>query len=290
MLSVKEKNLCFMCIGAQKSGTTWLYEQLDKHPQVEMPPLKEIHYFDEIHRNVKTSLSARFFDKHWMNARWRKINKYLLIKLAKFNVREAKWFIRYLYSKRDWEWYDKLFQSSEEKISGDITPDYAVLNENLINEIILHYPNIKVIFLMRNPVERKWSHIKMVLGEKRKRHFSEVLEEEYLFACENWKDDIGNYPETIKSWQKHVGKSNFFIGFYDDLREDPVELYRNILKFLDINPIFDEKELKKVVYGGSNASIPPEAYNIILNQKIQEIDELKRMLGNIPATWPSRNV
>src|SRR2546423_15689927 len=36
----------FICIGAQKAGTGWLYEQLRNHPDFWMPPMKELHYFD----------------------------------------------------------------------------------------------------------------------------------------------------------------------------------------------------------------------------------------------------
>src|SRR6185295_12624998 len=36
----------FLCIGAQKAGTGWLYEQLRSHPGFWMPPMKELHYFD----------------------------------------------------------------------------------------------------------------------------------------------------------------------------------------------------------------------------------------------------
>ncbi|HTF04866.1 MAG TPA: sulfotransferase domain-containing protein [Bacteroidia bacterium] len=36
----------FMCIGTQKSGTTWLYSQLEEQPEVFMAKPKEIHYFD----------------------------------------------------------------------------------------------------------------------------------------------------------------------------------------------------------------------------------------------------
>jgi len=38
----------FLCIGAEKAGTTWLYEMLKAHPSVWMPPIKEIHYFDMV--------------------------------------------------------------------------------------------------------------------------------------------------------------------------------------------------------------------------------------------------
>src|ERR1700757_3086986 len=40
----------FLCVGAHKSGTTWLYQQLDSHPDFWMPPVKELHYFDQLSR------------------------------------------------------------------------------------------------------------------------------------------------------------------------------------------------------------------------------------------------
>ena len=37
----------FLCVGAQKAGTSWLYQQLEPHPDFWMPPVKELHYFDQ---------------------------------------------------------------------------------------------------------------------------------------------------------------------------------------------------------------------------------------------------
>jgi hypothetical protein len=39
----------FLCIGAQKAGTSWLYQNLQEHPGIWLPPIKEIHYFDYRH-------------------------------------------------------------------------------------------------------------------------------------------------------------------------------------------------------------------------------------------------
>jgi hypothetical protein len=36
----------FYCIGAQKAGTTWLFEMLKKHPEIHLPQYKEVHYWD----------------------------------------------------------------------------------------------------------------------------------------------------------------------------------------------------------------------------------------------------
>ena len=38
----------FIGIGAQKAGTTWLYDMLAQNPSIWLPPLKEVHYFDYI--------------------------------------------------------------------------------------------------------------------------------------------------------------------------------------------------------------------------------------------------
>jgi hypothetical protein len=54
----KEENCCsagdgrpdFLCVGAQKGGTSWLYQQLESHPDFWMPPVKELHYFDKLSR------------------------------------------------------------------------------------------------------------------------------------------------------------------------------------------------------------------------------------------------
>lgn len=45
----------FICIGAQRAGTTWLHECLGEHPDVYVPPEKELHFFD------------RFYDKGLKN-------------------------------------------------------------------------------------------------------------------------------------------------------------------------------------------------------------------------------
>ena len=52
----------FLCVGVHKGGTTWLYQQLDSHPDFWMPPLKELHYFDQLSR-VQRSSSSRCRDE-----------------------------------------------------------------------------------------------------------------------------------------------------------------------------------------------------------------------------------
>jgi hypothetical protein len=47
----------FLGIGAQKAGTTWLGRNLQAHPEVWMPRMKEVHYFEEkVHESRSTTL------------------------------------------------------------------------------------------------------------------------------------------------------------------------------------------------------------------------------------------
>ena len=47
----------FIGIGAQKGGTSWLHTNLEKHPQIWLPPMKELHYLDQ----GPASLAKRLF-------------------------------------------------------------------------------------------------------------------------------------------------------------------------------------------------------------------------------------
>ena len=48
----------FLGIGVQKAGTTWLYDQLQLQPEVQLARVKEVHYFDWFfHRPLKWYLS-----------------------------------------------------------------------------------------------------------------------------------------------------------------------------------------------------------------------------------------
>ena len=61
----------FLGIGAQKAGTTWLSHNLQLHPEVWMPPVKELHYFDEKIRR-RTNLVSRLRGTEPEELRWRR--------------------------------------------------------------------------------------------------------------------------------------------------------------------------------------------------------------------------
>ena len=59
----------FVCVGAQKAGTTWLARVLEDHPEIFMTPVKEIHYFDHV-AGITNHLNRRR-----MRSRYRKYHQ-----------------------------------------------------------------------------------------------------------------------------------------------------------------------------------------------------------------------
>ena len=65
----------FLCIGAQRAGTTWLYDLLASHPEVYVPSRrKEVHYFDWYY-DRGLSWYTRFFPPQGEVARYRAVGE-----------------------------------------------------------------------------------------------------------------------------------------------------------------------------------------------------------------------
>lgn len=100
----------FMIIGAQKAGTTALYEYLSMHPQIQPTKIKELHYF-----NCESQY------------------------------------------KKGIKFYRSLFQlDTKSKLTFDASPGY-LNNVNAPQRIYEHNPKVKIIILLRDPVERAYS-------------------------------------------------------------------------------------------------------------------------------------
>ena len=285
-----------MVIGAQKAGTTWLHANLSTHPQVVFPPLKELFFFNEIDAGIPTSLLGRKLNNHWLNIKWKKIVKQELPQaLRRGDKQKLLWFLRYLMVPRNLkrsslDRYDRLFPQVPGRISGDITPNYSLLSEGVVKAIADYYPDCKIIFIMRNPIERSWSQAKMNLGVLKGRNFESVPDNEirnYLLYNHS-NTQLSDYRATINRWSAYFTPDQLYFTFYDALEQDPTVFYRDVLSFLELNDTFDAVKLKRVVYGGVSVDLP-ESLEFILSQKYQEqIQFLATFFQNLPTNYPAQ--
>jgi len=207
----------FLCVGAHKAGTTWLYQQLDSHPDFWMPPVKELHYFDQLGR-VQRATDPRCRDER---------DRQFLEKLKSLSAEPGV----------DLENYGRLFEAKASLLSGDISPNYSTLNEEVIRQLVGYFPNLKVIFLARDPVERLWSHLSMEVHYRQIEPFDVTNIDEINRILSRRGMLLRSYPSAVVArWKRLVRPEQFRVYFFDDLQSNPAELRGSILRFLGADP------------------------------------------------------
>lgn len=264
----------FVCIGAQKAGTTWLYENLNGHPDVWTPPIKEVHYFNRVRTNE--ILLGDWDITHPEGIYNRYIKNQFPPSLD--TLRWLREFYRYRLSKN---WYLNLFDEkyTKGKTCGDITPAYSTLDDSGVNyaKKVLG-SKTPIIFILRNPIERSWSAAKMMFRYYDKDYKScnyadieELLKKPYLTLC-------GDYTNIITRWQERF--QNVHILTYDKICSSPTDFLEDISKLLNIRNQWDDKTIGKRVWGDAkNSPIPANIHNLLIEQYYLEMEKLYSLTG-----------
>ena len=229
----------FLIIGAQKGGTTSLYNYLIEHRLIKTARRKEVHFFD---RNFHKGVS----------------------------------------------WYRAFFPTTLEKyigesilkkpfVTGEGSPEY-LFYPHCAAKARRVLPDVKIIVLLRNPVDRAYSQYRHNLGwghEKQDISFEDALalEEERTkegrerAATEKNYHDFsyqraayvarGLYADQLARWMDLFPREQFLIIRTEDFYSDPGAIYKETLAFLNV-PILEPAGLKKgyKVYNQSRENTP----------------------------------
>jgi len=271
-LSARHAQPDFMCIGAHKSGTTWLYQQLDAHPDFWMPPVKELHYFDQLSR-VQRSSPPRCKDAR--DLRFLDSLESLITK-------------PYL----DLENYGRLFEPKGSLLSGDISPNYSTLSSKLVRQIIRYFPSLKVIFLARDPVQRFWSHLSMEVHYRQIEPFDATNIHEVNRNLLRRGMRLRSYPTAVVTrWKRYVHPDRFRVYFFDDLQGNPTELRRSILDFLGADPDKPSGQLKTDYNrwaGMEKLPLTIQVRSHLAHVFKKELKASAARLGGPAKEWPAR--
>ena len=269
----------FIIIGAPRSGTSWLYTVLRKHPSVHMPRIKELHFFDRSPDYPSPSFlyPERLIDR-WKNKSWReKAIKESINAFRKKAWDDFKWEIKWYFSNYNLKWYQSLFK--ERFINGEATPAYSLLEKKDIEIIKALNPNVKLIYILRNPIERDWSSYKKYL---RKNSPFQTQEEFDHFFGSGAMQSRSNYQANIERYRSVFDHSQLFIAFYDDIIENPSRFIEVICDYLKINfkDYGNSVDFSNRVNSTSPMGIEPMVLEVLRNRYAIEIKELSKYLNN----------
>ena len=216
----------FLCIGAKKAGTTWLHANLRQHPTVWMPPIKELRHFDS---NSKIP---------WLLYTIKKTENGNIARYALTRWRLARvWLLRYLCAYRSDAWYSSLFLPSAKQICGEIAPTYAPLAPAKIARVKRWLPHAKIIYLLRDPVERLWSNQKMWVDKYRHEQIDNLPQQQVIQDLDRrWSllTPDGDYLGNLERWQTHYAPDHLAIRYFEELEANPVAFFKSILTYLEL--------------------------------------------------------
>jgi hypothetical protein len=215
----------FIIIGVQKGGTTSLYNYLIQHPCVASAFAKEVHFFDNHTPAHNYGKGMAWYRSHF---------EYGGYKL-----------------------YKKLVYG-QNLITGEGSPDY-IFDTHAPQRIAARMPPVKLIALLRNPIDRAYSHYlhnvkasnsydvgredlsfeeaidreeDRLHGEKEK-----LLQDESYFSYNYMHYSYlsrGMYADQLKTWFDLFPKEQILVVSSEDFFANPSHIFQQVLDFLKL--------------------------------------------------------
>lgn len=259
----------FICIGAPKAGTTWLFDNLKRHPEIWLPPHKSFQFFSGLAYEVRRKKLKRL-------GLWKA--------LFGSGIKYFFWNLNYFFSRRiDVHWYRSMYNIVRGKIAGEISPSYTILTHSQIKNIIDINPDIKIIFLMRNPIERLWSHAMLNLVKNQKFNPQEITDDKYISHFQiDGQQSRTDYIGILEKWENIIPQDNFFVGFFDDISLKPDSLLKEICDFLDVDFSLEyfKESYKRNIFKGPHEKIPKGVLKFLCDQQRNQITSLHKRFKN----------
>jgi hypothetical protein len=287
---MRDRGPDFLGIGAIRAGTSWLTANMRGHPGLWITPIKELHYFDEQEVNPGLSLRHRIWGDHPLDRYWRRFLQHEAQRATKpRRLRRSAWSLRFLFFTHSDAGYRRLFAPAGDRVAGEITPAYGTLPPAAIARVRELFPDLKLILLMRNPVERTWSHCRMRLAELEGRPFDAVPHEQIMAFLDSEAARAGSdYPGIVDAWSRAFPADRILIEWFDRVIEDPEGLLRHVYEFLGV-PTTDPRayhSASRRIHAGVGPGDVPEPYRSHLARRFMGlIEETHRRYGSYAARW-----
>ena len=254
----KIERLDFIVVGAQKSGTTALHYFLRKHPQIALPERQELHFFDD------DEIFSRPVDYDLLHRQFRPVAGSTLLRFA----------------------------TARQAIAGEVTPSYLYWKPAM--ERIWNYNRqIKLVILLRNPIDRAFAHWNMqrfkdreplgfldALKEEPRRLAQPLTIESRRFAYV----DRGFYSGQLERVFKFFPREQVHFVKFEGFRDRKQETLDGVFEFLGVKPLrrIRDKDRNIVPY---ERTITAEEREYLSEVFSAEITKLEQMLGWDCSDW-----
>ena len=143
-------------------------------------------------------------------------------------------------------------------VQGEITPRY-LLYENALRRIKQHYPDAKIIIILREPVDRAFSQYKYFRFNKKKED-----KKDFLAALESdfHEDYIGKslyYPQLTRVY-RIFDPQQVLVIFTSDISENPSGLIRQVYGFLGVSTDYSPAYIDRKINSSQDGYFDPPVF------------------------------
>ena len=122
-------------------------------------------------------------------------------------------------------------------VAGEITPAYAILPAPKIATAKAWMPDLKLLFMLRDPVQRAWSHARKDFPKFHDKPAEEAgVDELIAFADQPQVAARSDYLTCLRAWLAHFDSDQLWCGFLDNAAADPAATLTNLFTFLGVDP------------------------------------------------------
>jgi hypothetical protein len=279
----------FLGIGAHKGGTTWLYRQLEAHPEIRFStdgqgagriPVKERHFW------------CRALHDRRVRPRWPgPLDRALVAYLVSF---------------------------PDGVITGEITPHYAVLDSAVISQVAESLPGVRLIYLLREPRARAWSSAVSsyaeieagTQGPGRTRRAevwdAPLARESTVFdgRAEEWLRgrltgsvalSHSDYASVVTRWRRYFPEEALLLATTDDISVDPRGLLRRVFRHVGADPGLADRMSDEDLAAWVNPHRPAPRVPVGLQAVLDEtylplVEPLEHLTGWDLSRWKERPI
>lgn len=279
------------CVGAQKAGTTWLYDYLNGHDDCFFG-FKEFHYFD-LHEGVYT-VQAKLRVQQ-ISAMLAKLPRELGAEYDAI-LDEVKPSIQSLMSYRTGPeglqaYLDLMSMGGEDSTYlCDFTTTNHMVSRPIMTEMSKLSDDTRCIFIMRDPIQRLWSSVRMDLeaqypddaefAERSCERFGQVIDGTSGLAQR--KSDLGDYASAVSTIDQVFAPDKRMYLFFEDLFQQAT--LDRVCDFLEIDRLTADVDTRQKE--GRSVKLPDDLRAAARRKLAPQYDfVMHRFEGEVPAKW-----